>query len=119
MIIDFNLDGQRNVADLNLLFAAIRSNNDNDNAFDLNGDNQVDGSDRDFMVVSLLGSTFGDSNLDGVFNSNDLVLIFQAGQYEDNIPGNSTWETGDWNGDGDFSTSDLVFAFERSEYMRV
>jgi hypothetical protein len=58
----------------------------------------------------------GDSNHDGKFNSADLVLIFQAGEYEDGIPGNSTWEEGDWNGDGEFDTGDLVFAFTAGTY---
>ena len=37
----------------------------------------------------------GDSNRDGFFDSTDLVQVFQAGEYEDGIPLNSTWETGD------------------------
>ena len=59
----------------------------------------------------------GDSNFDGVFNSSDLVVVMQAGQYEDDIPNNSTWAEGDWNGDGDFTTSDFVFAFAAATYM--
>jgi hypothetical protein len=61
----------------------------------------------------------GDSNLDGIFNSSDLVLVFTAGQYEDAIPGNSTFATGDWNGDGDFTTSDLVLAFQYGAYSQL
>jgi hypothetical protein len=59
----------------------------------------------------------GDSNGDGRFDSSDLVQVFQRGQYEDNILGNSTWEDGDWDGDGDFTTSDLVFAFTAGTYQ--
>ena len=58
----------------------------------------------------------GDSNGDGVFNSSDLVLVNQAGEYEDGIDGNSTFAEGDWNGDGDFDTADLVFAFIFGDY---
>ena len=54
----------------------------------------------------------GDANGDGVFDSSDLVLVFQQAEYEDGIAGNSTWEDGDWNGDGEFDTSDLVAAFK-------
>ena len=54
---------------------------------------------------------FGDSNLDGEFNSGDLVAVFQAGEYENGVAANSTWATGDWNGDTEFDTRDLVFAF--------
>ncbi|MCA9212096.1 MAG: tandem-95 repeat protein [Planctomycetales bacterium] len=60
----------------------------------------------------------GDSNGDGIFNSSDFVLVFQAGEYEDNIEGNSTFEEGDWDGDGDFTTNDFVFAFQFGQYNR-
>ena len=58
----------------------------------------------------------GDSNRDGFFDSTDLVVVFVAGEYEDGIPENSTWETGDWNGDREFDTSDLVWAFVHGDY---
>ncbi len=58
----------------------------------------------------------GDSNLDRVFNSSDLVKVFQYGEYEDGIANNSTWFEGDWNGDGDFDSSDLVLAFQLGHY---
>ena len=77
-------------------------------------DGSVDVEDRRTWVQdeAFAHTYFGDANLDGEFNTNDLVSIFQAGQYEDAIEGNATWETGDWNGDGDFGTADLVFAFQ-------
>ena len=59
----------------------------------------------------------GDSNLDGVFNSADLVTIFAAGEFEDLTASNSTWEEGDWNGDGDFDTKDLIAAFQTNSYV--
>ena len=58
----------------------------------------------------------GDSNRDGFFDSTDLVQVFQAGEYEDGIPLNSTWETGDWNGDQDFDSTDMVLAFQYGAY---
>ena len=60
----------------------------------------------------------GDSNMDGIFNSSDFVIVFQAGEYEDDTPGNSTFEEGDWNGDGDFDTADFVFVFQLGNYSR-
>ncbi|MCA9212919.1 MAG: lamin tail domain-containing protein, partial [Planctomycetales bacterium] len=63
------------------------------------------------------GRVPGDSNGDGVFNSSDFVLAFQAGEYEDDIAGNSTFEEGDWDGDGDFTTSDFVYAFTFGNYV--
>lgn len=59
----------------------------------------------------------GDSNGDGVFDSGDLVAVFSAGEYEDDILGNSTFEEGDWNGDGDFDSTDLVFVFTAGNYV--
>lgn len=59
----------------------------------------------------------GDVNHDGVFNSSDFVLLFQNGEYEDGIPGNSTFDEGDWNGDGDFTTADFVVAFQAGTYQ--
>ncbi|MEZ6116252.1 MAG: FG-GAP-like repeat-containing protein [Pirellulaceae bacterium] len=58
----------------------------------------------------------GDSNRDGLFNSSDLVLVFQAGTYEDNIPNNATFDQGDWNQDGEFDSSDLVYAMQVGTY---
>ena len=59
----------------------------------------------------------GDVNGDGKFDSSDLVQVFQAGEYEDQIVGNSTFEDGDWNGGGDFTTQDLVHAFQFGHYV--
>jgi hypothetical protein len=71
----------------------------------------TDLTERTNYVHGVLGTWFGDSNLDGEFNSSDLVAIFQAGEYEDAIVGNSSWVTGDWSGDREFGSSDLVLAF--------
>jgi len=59
----------------------------------------------------------GDSNRDGVFNSSDLIHVFQIGEYEDGILNNSTFEDGDWNGDSDFDSSDIVHAFQAGTYV--
>ena len=61
---------------------------------------------------------FGDANLDGEFNSSDFVAVFEAGEFEDSIANNSTWETGDWNFDGEFNSSDFVTAFQDGGYEK-
>jgi hypothetical protein len=53
----------------------------------------------------------GDVNDDGIFDSADLVKLFQVGEYKDSLADNSSWQEGDWNGDRDFTTADLVLAF--------
>jgi hypothetical protein len=112
---DFNGNGALDAVDIELLSAAVRSAA-NDVAFDLNSDQLVDELDRTVWVESLRRTYFGDSNLDGEFSSADLVTIFQAGQYEDAMDGNSVLASGDWNGDADFNSRDLVLAFQAGGY---
>ena len=50
----------------------------------------------------------GDSTGDGRFDTEDLIAIFAAGEYEDGIEQNSTWIEGDWNGDFDFDSGDII-----------
>ncbi|MCA9168748.1 MAG: tandem-95 repeat protein, partial [Planctomycetales bacterium] len=54
----------------------------------------------------------GDVNADGVFDSADLWIVFQAGEYDDSIAQNSDWASGDWNADGEFDSSDLILALQ-------
>ena len=114
---DFNFDGVVNDADIDILNVAIRSNSI-DLDFDLNRSGVVDQDDQLFLVRELLNTFIGDSNLDGEFNSADLVSLFQLGEYEDGIPMNSSWKEGDWNGDSEFDSSDLVFSFQTDGYEK-
>lgn len=98
----------RNAVDVNVLpFYA---------PYDKDGDRQVTRTDVDLLLFELVIPK-GDSNLNGIFNSSDLLLVFQAGGYEDEVAGNARWETGDWNGDGEFNSSDLVFVFQSGMYL--
>ena len=98
--------------------ARASASNENAPVFDLNGDALVNFADVElWMKDEEIGhSWIGDANFDGELSSGDLVKVFEAGQYEDQPVGNSTWSTGDWNGDGDFDTSDLVVAFQDGGY---
>ena len=58
----------------------------------------------------------GDANRDYLFNSEDLVLTLQGGEYDDGILGNSTWAEGDWNYDLEFDSNDLVAALQIGNY---
>ena len=110
---DFNQDGSIDHADIATMCLAIRTS---DPSKDLTEDGQTNTDDLVELVTNGIGSTMGDANLDGQFNSSDLVQIFQAGQYDDDLPNNSVWATGDWNCDGEFDSSDLVFAFQFGGY---
>ncbi|MCA9215850.1 MAG: hypothetical protein KDB27_22445 [Planctomycetales bacterium] len=116
---DFNSDGILDAADVDQLSAVI-SERTNDKPFDLTGDDRVDNLDRQAWVESekFANTFFGDANLDGEFNSSDLIAVFKVGEYEDGIAGNSGWADGDWNGDGEFDTSDFVIAFKGEGFER-
>jgi hypothetical protein len=112
---DFNGDRIVEFADIDLLCGAIQQHS-NDLRFDLNGNQTVDFADMEMLIETVLGTSFGDANLDGVFNSSDLIDVLAAGQYEDGVPGNSRWATGDWTCDGEFNTSDILLAFQKGGY---
>ncbi len=108
---DFNANIMLDVEDIDLLTERVRSG-EYSQWYDLNFDNVVDETDRVIWVEEKKGTYFGDANLDGEFNSNDFVAIFQAAEYDDGVKKNSTWATGDWNGDQDFNSGDFILAFQ-------
>ena len=111
---DLDGNGTVDAKDIDLLCLEIR-NDSNSSMFDLNGDGKVDHGDYT-LLMSQIGALPGDANLDGSFDSRDLVAVFQSAEYEDQVTGNSGWADGDWNCDGDFTTGDLVAAFESGQY---
>ena len=113
---DFNGDQVVDDRDIDLLGQAIRSR---DPFFDLDGDDATELGDLFVLVEEILNSRIGDSTLDGIFDSSDMVTVFQAGEYEDDTSSNSTWAEGDWNLDGEFDSSDLVFGFQFGRYSQT
>lgn len=109
---DFNGDRQFDRQDLALLCAAVTSAS-NDLKFDLTGDQKLDDADVDAMVEDVLFTSAGDVNFDGIFSSADLLLIMQAGRYEQPADAETDWLDGDWNCDGKFDSQDLVKAAVR------
>jgi hypothetical protein len=86
----------------------------NPGAYDLNGDNLVNGDDVNVWISDLYKSYPGDLNLDKEFSSADLVDMLAAGTYESGQP--SKWSTGDFNGDGITNSGDLVTALAGGGY---
>lgn len=112
---DFSENDKLDVADIDRLVERVRSNS-YDPRYDLDNNSRVELDDLSIWLHELRLTYFGDANLDGVFDSSDLVEIFREGQYEDSVPGNSNWSSGDWDGSGDFDSSDLVKAFQDGGY---
>lgn len=107
---DTNQNGGLDAEDITELSSAIRAGNQL-SLYDVNADQLVNDGDHTHWIKVERGTWFGDANLDGLFDSADLVAVFQAGEFEDGVPNNSTWATGDWNGDGEFESGDFVVAF--------
>ena len=117
LIGDFNQNAILDASDIDFLNATI-VNGEFIESLDLDSDGVVSRADTNYFVRTLANTYFGDRDLDGEFNTSDLVAVFQSGEYEDTIVGNSGWSDGDWNGDGEFDSGDLVVAFQDGGYER-
>ncbi len=112
---DVNDDRQVDDRDIDALNQAIAGSSDDDR-YDLDRNASVDERDANFLIEVVLDSVVGDANMDGIFDSEDLIEVFKSGQYEDGEARNSIWRTGDWNGDNECDSSDLLFALQRGHY---
>jgi hypothetical protein len=83
-------------------------------AFDLNSDALVNDGDINVWVKDLFHSWIGDADVNGEFNSSDLVAVLASGTYEVDIP--AVWSTGDFSGDGRSNSTDLVAALADGGY---
>ena len=106
---DVDGDGDVDDADIDAVAAAVK-NGQADAKFDINGDGSVSADDHKSLVKDILNTWIGDANLDKVFDTTDLITIFQAGKFEvDEMAG---WSEGDFNGDMRFGTGDLIVSFQ-------
>jgi hypothetical protein len=124
---DYNGDGMLDAEDIDLQAAEMKKDLAEQDllTFDHNSDGVVNvgmaGSDtsrwgdRLIWIRNLRQTSVGDSNLDGVFDSGDLVQAFTGEKYGTGEM--AGWEFGDWNGDMVFDSGDLVFAFTDGGYV--
>jgi hypothetical protein len=112
---DFNSNGLLDAADIDLLTETVRAAT-HAAPFDLNADTLVDQADRTIWINELAKTWNGDANLDGQFNSQDIVQVFAAGKYERGLRSEAVWAEGDWDGNGAFESHDLVVAFQDGGY---
>ncbi|MCC5829765.1 MAG: autotransporter-associated beta strand repeat-containing protein, partial [Phycisphaeraceae bacterium] len=104
---DFNLDGNVDDQDIDLLFDVLGTTvPPTDPIFDLTGDNLVDQDDLDELVLNILGTFFGDAILDGQVDDLDLAAL-QA-----NLGSAAGWASGNFNGDGRVGLRDGFILFE-------
>jgi hypothetical protein len=106
---DFNGDASVNVADLDLLLAALQSGS-TESLYDVTSDGEVTTADLDFVVTNLVrtttgvGTTYGDVDLDGDVDRRDAALV--ATQFGRTGP--ATWASGDWDISGSTDLADLA-----------
>jgi hypothetical protein len=110
---DFDGSGALDLADIDDL-TAQSAGGTNPLEYDLNADTLVNDADVKTWVSDLYGSWIGDADLNGEFNSSDLVVVLAAGTYEADVA--AVWSTGDFNGDGRASSTDLVAALADGGY---
>ena len=112
---DFDGSGVLDVADIDLLTQQSASAGNNA-TFDLTDDGLVNAADVNEWIRSAehFFSWVGDANLDGQFDTTDLVRVLSAGKYETGQA--AVWSEGDFNGDGFFNTSDLIAALSDGGY---
>jgi len=104
---DFNADQMVDHADIDLLFMTLHEGAA-DLLFDVDGSGTVTSADVTFLVVTLLGTNFGDTDLDGDIDTGDLtqaIINFTSAGGE-----GKSWSDGDNDGDGDVDTGDLTTA---------
>lgn len=90
---DFNRDGSVSTEDIDLLTVATRVAVVDD-SFDLNDDGSVDEVDRTVWVEELVGTHFGDADLDRSVDFEDFLSLFDSFDQE------SGWAGGDFDGSG-------------------
>jgi hypothetical protein len=110
---DFDSSGALDGPDIDDLTGQSASGTNNA-AYDLNADALVNEADVQVWVKDLFNSWIGDADLNGVFDSSDLVTVLASGTYEADV--NSVWTTGDFNGDGRTNSTDLVAALADGGY---
>lgn len=97
---DFNNDQQVDAHDIDLLQSEIMAAT-NSPTFDLTGDGVVDQLDLDALVQDVLGTDYGDTDLDGDVDFTDFnALANHFGQA-------GAWREGDFDGDGEITFSDF------------
>ena len=105
---DFDGNGTVDADDIDILCDNLNST---DLFFDLTGDNLVDELDLDELVLVILGTAYGDANLDKKVDFLDFSAL------SSNFQGTGGWADGNFNCDTlvdflDFSTLSSNFGFD-------
>lgn len=114
---DVNADGLVDAHDIDRLAVGLRSG-EGPITLDVNQDRLVNQQDYEDWIRNAKGTWRGDSDMNGLFDESDLILVMQGGFYESESETTATWALGDWNADGRFDSSDLLAAFQEGGYLQ-
>lgn len=109
---DFDLSGALDVPDIDLLAAAIRSN-DTDSKWDVDGNGSVTDADHAFWISNLKGTRPGDTDLDSDVDFGDFLKLSAA------FGNDGGWGNGNSDTDTDVDFADFLqlsanFGFDAS-----
>jgi hypothetical protein len=99
---DVNGDYKVDATDIDTLFSAVHAGSTS-SVYDLDAGGAVNTADIDYLVGTILGTAYGDANLDKVVDVGDLGIL--AANYGKTT--GATWSQGDFNGDGAVDVGDL------------
>ncbi|QDU71526.1 dockerin type I domain-containing protein [Mucisphaera calidilacus] len=97
---DFNNDGVVDALDIDLLTGAVRDSS-SEPQYDLDENGTVDAADLDAMITDVIGTLFGDANLDQTVDLLDLSALAS------NFEGTAGWAGGNFNTDTSVDLLDL------------
>lgn len=99
---DFNRDGTINIDDIDMMGKMLQVDAFQP-SYDLNSDGEINTLDLDVLIRDVIGTEYGDTNLDGRIDSVDaktiMTHLFQPG---------GSWENGDMNFDGVVDGGDFL-----------
>ena len=98
---DFDADEMLTGGDIDLLSVAVRNGGLGDQ-YDLSGDGTVDALDREHWVRELVGTEFGDLDLDREVGFPDFLIL------ADRFGEDGGWADGDFDGSGVIDFADLL-----------
>jgi hypothetical protein len=98
---DFDADGVLLASDIDLLSAEVRAGS-NTTSFDITNDQLVNELDRMKWVQELVGTSFGDADLDGNVQFADFLALAAS------FGTNGGWANGDFDGDARVQFSDFL-----------
>ena len=109
---DFTDDDLIDADDIDAIYQAVRDalEDDPDLLFDFNGDEEVDQDDVDYLVFAIIGTVYGDINLDGLVSIGDLTIM------SDHFEEMGGWAIGNLNDDLVVGIGDYVILDENYPY---